>query len=779
MKLEEILEGLSAPIKSFRVFALEQAIQSGHSPELLKALLTCKTEESDEECLLLLNHAIDAVQQRIEHHPGPRGALAPEEFSAAFEEADDQGRLRLLLTAPASLKAQLSNWAVEALKNSESPALTSQLIRAFHQCWPMTHLSTLLAFIEDPSPTVRFGVLEAMMSLCPFRIPEYLPELLKDPDPRVRASAIRALAKVDPAEAKDHMDAMLLGKLVLPKLAILQASVMIAFPLVKKSLLTFLAAENDLSLIEKAGFALQINPDPDVPYRLLELIERSREGKSEQLKKILSGSCRIIQDSGMMGDDFHAYLTSLKSAIRKRSALQSVQIVLDENAPEETGTQATERLSSSAVLSRETAVLREALQEDELRFFTPDQKKELTGLLKEPAVESAPLPECASPEDFQRLVDSEKIRWLALTDAPHKDLSAKIVSGVFQEAGGVPKLQAAALRAACRLQIAALLPEARKHVNSSHDVLVIAALEYLATFDPDKVQIVLGRLLKSGQPRIRGAAVRLLYQFDPIQAGSTLLSMLRTTERRNRQAAISSLMSFDFPLIRDQLVDLLETSKDQELLKPTLFLFQSNPHPDNLYQLYRLEKAFPKEWGEHLFAVRNANVDLIRSLRLMDPERLKEEISGLETRYLAQQNRRKRPPAYSFQVLKAPLSFRQNLQEALAEYQGLITLSGLMVLFLIGTGIFLTQTEGSGATNKIKVSGALLAESFPIQAVIDSHIPELDEVVITTPDHTVFQLRNNSLTSTLPPGARIKAHIRPFRITPGKIFARFDRVETW
>ncbi len=59
------LVDLQAPVKSFRLFALERAMAMPPSAELLAALEAHRTTEDDEECQLLLIHAIGAIRQRF------------------------------------------------------------------------------------------------------------------------------------------------------------------------------------------------------------------------------------------------------------------------------------------------------------------------------------------------------------------------------------------------------------------------------------------------------------------------------------------------------------------------------------------------------------------------------------------------------------------------------------------------------------------------------------------------------------------------------------------
>ena len=60
-----ILDNLRIPIKSFRIFALEEIIKSGGNPEILSALKEIQATEDDQDCSILISNAIEAVSARL------------------------------------------------------------------------------------------------------------------------------------------------------------------------------------------------------------------------------------------------------------------------------------------------------------------------------------------------------------------------------------------------------------------------------------------------------------------------------------------------------------------------------------------------------------------------------------------------------------------------------------------------------------------------------------------------------------------------------------------
>ena len=77
----DLLNELDAPVRSFRLFAIEQIIQSGSTSEVLQALQARLPGEDDQECRIMLEHAITMVRSRVEGKV-PQSALPPADFPA-------------------------------------------------------------------------------------------------------------------------------------------------------------------------------------------------------------------------------------------------------------------------------------------------------------------------------------------------------------------------------------------------------------------------------------------------------------------------------------------------------------------------------------------------------------------------------------------------------------------------------------------------------------------------------------------------------------------------
>ena len=94
--LQNIINDLNAPIKSFRIFALEELIKNGDSPEFIPILQKLSETETDQECLMLISHAVTAVKNRSSGTHADVKTAADADFMVGWENADDATQMLML-----------------------------------------------------------------------------------------------------------------------------------------------------------------------------------------------------------------------------------------------------------------------------------------------------------------------------------------------------------------------------------------------------------------------------------------------------------------------------------------------------------------------------------------------------------------------------------------------------------------------------------------------------------------------------------------------------------
>jgi len=326
----EIMLELDLPMASFRLFALEKAIQTGSSPELLAALEGRTATEDDEECRMMLVHAIRAVRQKL---AGPREPAAPVEdvmFEKAWQAGDPEARIELLRDLQIEQRRRLVSKAPDWLKAERDPMVAMFLVQTFGQFWPKDKLEILKQLLTAPRLGTRLAAMEVLTTKAPQMLTQALPRLLMSEDFRIRALAVKGLAKIDLEEALSNFEFLLTDQDPASRIGALQISIYLPYSRIKPMLMKAAAMETNMDLLGKIGALLVTNPDVELPYEIWEIYDAvpalTNPVKSATLEKIYQAACQIVRSSGVLeGEDFQVYMTRLHDRINKKSAMRLVR----------------------------------------------------------------------------------------------------------------------------------------------------------------------------------------------------------------------------------------------------------------------------------------------------------------------------------------------------------------------------------------------------------------------------------------------------------------------
>lgn len=378
---QQIIEDLSVPILSYRLHALEQAIQEGASQALLQALEGRLATEDNDECRTLLGHALTQVRRRqgqaapvtaipaglspscdpsavavaslaspASSTPSSATAIPGATLSAtaaqgqvastpltssdslaadfaslpATEQIDFLAQLRR--PQAEKLVEQAKIWLATPL---EAPVL-ALLLRIFAPLLPKDCFPTLETHLASPSFSVRSATLELLLRRDPQRLQDRLTGYLDSEDAGIRVIAIQALAKTDPDEALERCAQMLQDSSAIKRLAGLKAVALLPSAGVRELLLKFIVLEKKTELLKQAALILQFNPDRQLPYQLWEIIERSSGDKADLLKRSLRETCKNLQLSGQIEENEEKFFRRLQTWIKLRNLRNYLQGALQQ-----------------------------------------------------------------------------------------------------------------------------------------------------------------------------------------------------------------------------------------------------------------------------------------------------------------------------------------------------------------------------------------------------------------------------------------------------------------
>jgi HEAT repeat protein len=764
----EIIAELDLPITSFRLFALERAIQTGSSEALLAALTARSSAEDDPECRLLLQHAIHTVRARI----GGKifsGNASPGSVPPAFPDMDPFQKLHFLNGLPEEGKAGHLQNALSWLETETDPLIVATIITRFARCWPADKVTVLQRFLNSHLMTVRFAAIEALCGLHPKALEARLPQLLIHPDPRTQALAIKGLAAIDLKEAISHIEHNLLHLPSPQKTATLKICIFLPFAELKPVLLRFMASEQDLEFLEKAGLLFQHNPDGETPFRLWEIAEDAPPAKQNLLKTIIRGACQVLKDSGLMTEEYPKFVEKLQSWIQVRSfnrLLQEFVGAVQADQPD-----GIRELEDRIRLLLEKPHLRKAWSAA-LSWPMPDAVRgRFSALLAEkPDIAQVPVP-IGKPKTFDELSLDEKILWVSTCNEEDRASLTACLKKAIPADSEPEDLRATCLRAACRLNDSSFVGVCLPLLNRKNPNLVAAAIEYMGTFDPENLFAQIGKFLQSPVARIKIAAVKMLKKQDVSQAISSMKALLSQPDPVQQKLALSCMIHFDFFLVRPVLAEYLKTCPDPDLLKVGFCFFLANPDVENLYVLFQIGKTLPPEQGNLLRETRKSLEAELTQSGILSPGKLAKLPEEFEERWQKEcEKRDSGPRPYSVRHLHGTAAgFSWG---ALAAYMEENRSTVLMAVLGIGAILLcfwlMSGYLSSGYDHKGKIrSGALPAQVNTADLRIGEIRLQTGRVLAQADDGTRFLLLGErSRLKGLTVGNRVKVRFVPFRKTP-------------
>ena len=605
---QNIIDNLRTPIKSFRIFALEEIIKSGDSSEFLSILKEISLTEDDPECSMLISHAISAVQSRLsgETHTQSVKVSTSSDFLEKWQKADELEKMQIISNLPSRLPKDLRTIGPELLKGS-SHVVTARVIRTFSRNWPEEQFNLILDGVHSDSLMLKLASLRTLVHIKPELLLEDLPQLLASSDPEIKALAIRGLVKIDQEEALKHLQALLLSPMQNERLAGIQNCPFLPFDIVKPLLLKYFAAETNSELLTKAGWIIEMNPDVEIPFMLFEIAERSPAKKADLVKKVLNEAVSLLDKSGILGNQFAAYMRKLQNWVNKRNALRYVRQIIarldaDKVAPE---------IEKNIIVTIKQPLIKETFKEALDWPISEKVKNRIQGYLGiQPSNEKLPETEVKKPVQTENISSNtqnlSQLEMLAgLTPEKAAERINQIILLVSHKSSTI-ETKIAALHCLTRCRLAGAEDIATKLIKH-HDVsLATAAVEYLGIINPDCIFPYLGQCLKIADVGMKSAALGILKNFDYNQAISYLHVMLYSTDVQQQNMAIECMNQFDFALIRDMLTEFLCKDFHEQLIEAGLCHFAANPSSDNAYSLYKIEQAHKGKIAEQAKALREA-----------------------------------------------------------------------------------------------------------------------------------------------------------------------------
>ena len=616
LSLKEISQELNAPIKTFRLFAIEKALKASPTKELLEILESASRQETDIECQMLLEHAITRIKASI-IKKSVSETNSPEKIIEGFPDLSAKSQLEAvsLLTAKDVKK---DNILLSLVNSSKHSVVTSKLIKKFYYFWPEDKTNIWLDGLKAKSSALKISCLEALIDKSPSLLKPHFESLIVSQDPLFRALAIRGLAKNFPELAAELLHDFLLKGDYYGKMAALQACSVMKFSLGKASLLEFIFIESDEKLFKIAAAILLTNPDKEVPYRICEFLVKANKVKKVFFSSFLKKYMEIVKLSGIC-DDFEAYhkgLTDFIENLKARIFAANVLSLLENSSQ-------TRRQELFFLISEKISIPNYKLAIERWISENPSFqfKEDIAALSGDENKEQLIAERKISEEEFSQMSDSLLLNHLVFSSKTSKKESQILISYCINDKNRSMAIKAAALRSAVRLEMQGFEKHANNWLNSGNEDLIASCFEYLAKFDRESCLLQLRSFITSKSPVIRNCLIKIVLEESQEDAKGLVTAMLKDSDVTVRKMGLSSVVNFEFSLIKEDLIDLLKTEENIELIDICLSFFQMNPMLESIYEL-ALIKTTPGN-AERIQQTIDAITENIKQLNIATEDEIK------------------------------------------------------------------------------------------------------------------------------------------------------------
>ncbi|MDN5278308.1 MAG: hypothetical protein PWR01_2273 [Clostridiales bacterium] len=760
-EVENIIQELEVPLKTFRIFAIEKAIRIGRSVDLLEALQRTLENETDLECRMLLEHAIGIIEDRLGQSKKAETVCDEKEIFSRFNQLEPSQQLQFIKATSTAffVKENPEEKIGKIVESARHPVVTAELIRKCMGSWPASMQNFLESNLFADSSSLQLACLEAIIQSYPEILQKNFEKLVLAPDPLIRALAIRGLARRLPETAAEFLQDCLRKGDYHGKLAALRVCSVMPFELIKSSLFEILFSEQDPKLTKIAAAIIISNPDKETPFRLCEQIARTHGSLQKFLQDLLKKALEIIKISEIC-DNFQQFLVSVRQYNEKVKIRYFVLncATLYEEANDERKKQIAlafrQKLENPKVRSvveqieKDNAELLKGLN----KAATPEPLIETTAKVKDTAV-SSQIPE---PEETQ----GENLS-LTRAEAEPCDIVEAFKSNDSS-------ILSSAFRTATENNDDRWLAKAKALIKSESEELAASAFDYLAKLDSESFLLLLRGHINSKSILVRTTLLRNVCRISPEMARELLSAMLNDPSEHTRKKALGAIIHFDFSSVREILSEYLRKESKTELINSCLTFYLANPLIESVNDLKQLETR--SEYEKIFRETREKLVNTLEELNISNAEEIHQLLTEKTQKDESSQNAALKEEKEKLKKIKARVDWGgisrkiSDIGSTLASLKKVLAAAALITAFFW----FLTsETPDTISTRKAVVTTPVAGQVQDFKLVTQM-INDSDGALIgiTSDNKKVKALPRPGKLFRLIPGDRINLRGLPFKAAP-------------
>jgi hypothetical protein len=597
LDLEEwVLTTLQDLHEPARLLGLEEILGGGFLEKARPLLENMVKADPAASCRSLARQILDVEAFRrnlAKTLPGTNGA--PQKLLPLLESTDSVGRQAVLNAFRKPPAPDILNSWRSLVQGHSSPIGTVFGLGLLAKFGEAPDADLALAHLTSPKPEILNAALDLLVRHRPEAMTEQGPAILQLGFLSVTLHLVQYFRESDTDLALTHLNPLLRSADPGIRQKALRELISFPFEAAVRELLRFLSAEKFPILLVTAGASLALNPHPQLPLPIYDILLVSQGLKKDIVQLILKQAVENVQQAGILQQSNDEYLAGLKNQLQERKKRYTTQLLLGDlaNSDSMVRLEALPKLRDSTdpkVL--EQIRLKMKIETNQQVF---DLMREILGYIPSSTIIKAISPDLLTNMDLTSELTPEKF---AAAGAEKQKMLMVAIIGKTSFAKHRPQiiglLQSNIPDEALLIVVTdlgnemgteetdALLPL----LNHKHPSLQVQVLQLLARLNPESIFPFFPQFLNHDNETLKNTALELYLKFDKESALQILHSMTRSSLPTVRRRLLGLIPLLDEVSAEPLLLALFQKEENPEIKIQTGNLLAESPSLESLHLLF-------------------------------------------------------------------------------------------------------------------------------------------------------------------------------------------------
>lgn len=455
------------------------------------------------------------------------------------------------------------------------------LIKKYGSYTDATHI---VKYLSSKNPIIAIETINVIEKLAPQILLENINSAILNQCIPVQNRAIRAILKLNFKLGYEYLRKLLFSNNPSIRASAVLQCFTIPFHKIQHLIYDLISKEIDPKVLHRTAYLLYINPSEHSVWKLLEIESNSSESKKDWCRTCVEKILESIKLSGVLKESTEEFIANIKQKLKQNSQNTMLTVLFDELANPDPY-----RRFEAVETLRQYKNLPEVKEKLTQIWFT-EKDKRIKSLLSTILYNKDIKPKLEEKLDlkyFSKITKEEQLEILSQIDTLEAFITArdyihKIVAINFD-----PMVIAQAIHILGKFgdetrELQPLLVA----LKAKNGIIQSKALEGIAKITPNYLYNNFTKIFKNLEPNAKVTAIKIFLNYDQEKALAALKEMLFSDSSIIKEQAILCMSQIGYPLIRNMLINFIESENSLVLIKKASSIIKNNPDLEAINILY-------------------------------------------------------------------------------------------------------------------------------------------------------------------------------------------------